>query len=149
MEAVFAALAAVLAPVYRRGDLQANGMLYLRGLEEALPWMSAASGTNVGIRQQRIVRQVQQIGAHLGYSAIRSSRAGNSRSWTRSVMAWAVVIRQSLPGAARAYSSAEDATASCPDGVHPAPEVPAAKAPHAGALHDVCFDRDAGRARST
>ncbi|MFD3423028.1 IS701 family transposase [Streptomyces decoyicus] len=32
MEAVFAELAADLAPVYRRRDLRANGMLYLRGL---------------------------------------------------------------------------------------------------------------------
>ncbi|WP_368857853.1 transposase [Streptomyces sp. R1] len=32
MEAVFAELAADLAPVYRRRDLRANGVLYLRGL---------------------------------------------------------------------------------------------------------------------
>ncbi|MFI0444524.1 hypothetical protein [Actinomadura sp. 6N118] len=32
MEAVFAELTADLAPVYRRRDLRANGMLYLRGL---------------------------------------------------------------------------------------------------------------------
>lgn len=32
MEAVFGELAAHLAPVYRRRDLRANGMLYLRGL---------------------------------------------------------------------------------------------------------------------
>ncbi|UUU19132.1 hypothetical protein [Streptomyces sp. DSM 40750] len=32
METVFAELAADLAPVYRRRDLRANGVLYLRGL---------------------------------------------------------------------------------------------------------------------
>ncbi|KUJ42157.1 hypothetical protein ACZ90_67700 [Streptomyces albus subsp. albus] len=32
MEAVFAETAADLAPVYRRRDLRANGLLYLRGL---------------------------------------------------------------------------------------------------------------------
>ncbi|MEU5304183.1 hypothetical protein ACH4YO_42805 [Streptomyces noursei] len=32
MEAVFAELAADLAPVYRRRDLRANGVLYQRGL---------------------------------------------------------------------------------------------------------------------
>ncbi|MEV6373430.1 hypothetical protein [Micromonospora musae] len=32
MEAVFAELTADLAPVYRRHDLRANGVLYLRGL---------------------------------------------------------------------------------------------------------------------